>query len=102
MDAALECRRRDDRSSGGADSAARARAFADWLTSDEYLSGHPNVLAFDLFDLLADPDTNMLRSEYQSDEYDAHPNEIADQAVGPLFVSFVDQAIKTYVATSME
>ena len=84
------------------EAAARARAFADWLTSGEYLSGHPNVFAFDLFDLLADPDTNMLRSKYLTDEYDAHPNEIADQAAGPLFVSFIDRAVETYVATSTE
>ena len=38
----------------------------------------------------------------QADEYDAHPNEIADQTVGPLFVSFVDRAVETYVATSTE
>ncbi len=44
-----------------------------------------------MFDLLADPATNMLRAEYQTDEYDAHPNELANQAVGPLFVSFIDR-----------
>jgi hypothetical protein len=80
--------------------AARARAFADWLTSDEYLSGHPNVFTFDLFDLLADPTTNTLRPGYQTDEHDAHPNELANRAVGPLFVSFIDRAVETYVAMS--
>jgi hypothetical protein len=80
--------------------AARVRAFADWLASDEYLSGHSNVFTFDLFDLLADPATNMLRPEYQADKYDAHPNETANRAVGLLFVSFIDRAVETYVAMS--
>ncbi|MFQ6014424.1 MAG: hypothetical protein ACE5NP_03140 [Anaerolineae bacterium] len=78
--------------------AARARAFSDWLASDEYLSGHPNVFTFNLFDLLADPSTNMLRAEYQTDEWDAHPNELANRTIGPLFVNFIDQAIRTYTA----
>jgi hypothetical protein len=74
--------------------AARARAWATWLASDEYLSGHPNVFTFNLFDLLADPSDNMLRSEYRTD--DAHPNESANQTIGPLFADFVDQAVTTY------
>jgi len=81
-----------------AEAAARARRFADWLASDAYLGGHPNVFTFNLFDLLADPSTNMLRADYQADEYDAHPNEQANQTVGPLFVDFVDQSVKTYSA----
>jgi len=36
----------------------------------------------------ADPDTNMLPSDCQ--------------AAGPLFVSFIDRAVETYVATSTE
>jgi hypothetical protein len=52
------------------ETAARARAFADWLTSDDFLAGHPNLSTFDLFDLLAEddpavPDFNMLRAEYR-------------------------------------
>jgi hypothetical protein len=76
--------------------AARARAFANWLASDEYLSGHPNVFTFDFFDLLADPSTNMLRADYQTDEYDAHPNELANQTIGPMFADFIAQSIRTY------
>ena len=30
--------------------ADNARAFANWLKSATYLSGHPNVVCFDLFD----------------------------------------------------
>ena len=81
-----------------AETAARARAFADWLGSDEYLSGHPNVFTFDFFDLLADPSANMLRVDYQADEDDAHPNELANRTIGPLFADFIDEAIRTYTA----
>lgn len=76
--------------------AARARAFTNWLASDEYLSGHANVFTFNFFDLLADPGNNMLRVEYRVDEYDAHPNELANRTIGPLFVDFVDRAIRAY------
>lgn len=81
--------------------AARARALANWLRSDEFLRGHPNLFVFDFFDLLADPETNMLRDEYQRDpdSTDSHPNELANQTIGPLFVDFVDRAIATYRAT---
>jgi len=78
------------------EAAARARAFADWLASDEYLRGHPNVFAFDLFDLLADPSTNTLRADYQADEDDAHPNELANQTIGPLFADSIHQAVRAY------
>lgn len=75
--------------------AVRARAFADWLQSDEYLAGHPNLFTFDFFGHLAGAD-NFLRPEYRMDDYDAHPNEQANRAIGPLFVEFLDQAIKSY------
>ncbi len=39
---------------------------------------------------------NMLRAEYQSDEFDAHPNELANQTAGPLFADFIDQSIRAY------
>jgi hypothetical protein len=76
--------------------AARARAFTDWLASDEFLAGHPNVFTFNFFDLLADPGENVLRPEYRGDEWDAHPNGLANQGIGPLFVDFIDQAIQSY------
>jgi hypothetical protein len=81
------------------EAAARARAFTDWLASAEYLSGHPNVFTFNFFDLLADPSDNMLRAEYRVDEWDAHPNELANQTIGPLFADFIDQAVGTYTAS---
>jgi MYXO-CTERM domain-containing protein len=77
------------------DEAQRARALADWLKSDEYLAGHPNVVTFDFFGLLAGSD-NFLRSEYRYDNYDGHPNERANREIGPLFVDFIDQAIRSH------
>jgi hypothetical protein len=83
-----------------AEAAARARAFADWLASDAFLTGHSNVFTFDLFDQLADPDPassshNMLRAEYREGT-DSHPNRMANETIGPLFAEFVIQAIEHY------
>jgi len=85
-----------------AGAAARARAFAEWLQSDEYLSGHPNVFAFDFFGHLAEedptaPDYNMLRVAYRDGE-DSHPNQLANETVGPLFADFVMEAAEEYKA----
>lgn len=77
------------------ENAARARRWAQYLTSDEYLAGHPNVFVFDFFSALADED-GYLRAEYRGDEWDSHPNTLANQTVGPLFVQFVDEAIRSY------
>lgn len=83
-----------------AETAARARAFANWLKSDEFLVGHPNVFTFDFFDLLAegDPlasDCNMLRAAYRDGE-DSHPNQSANETIGPFFADFVIEAVQTY------
>jgi hypothetical protein len=80
--------------------ANRARSFADWLKSDEYLAGHPNVATYDLFGQLAEdqagvPDYNMLKGEYRQGT-DSHPNEIANQVIAPDFVEFITQAIESY------
>jgi hypothetical protein len=80
------------------DEAARARAVAGWLKSDEYLKGHPNLFVFDFFVLLADPDTNMLSARYQlgPDKPDSHPNRLANETIGPLFVKFIDEVVQMY------
>jgi hypothetical protein len=82
------------------EAAARARAFADWLTSPEYLDGHPNVYAFDFFDQLAEDDPaaqdyNMLRASYRDGE-DSHPNQAANETVGPIFAKAVIAAARDY------
>ncbi len=83
------------------EAAARARAFADWLTSDAYLAGHLNVFAFDFFDALAEddpasPEVNMLRAEYRPEGEDSHPNEVANASVGPMFAGVVMDVARTY------
>lgn len=75
-----------------ADETRRAREFADWLGSDAYLGGHANLVTFDFFDLLAGED-NTLQPAYRADEWDAHPNDLANQEIGPVFVDFLDEAI---------
>ncbi|MCD6352058.1 MAG: hypothetical protein J7M26_08055 [Armatimonadetes bacterium] len=82
--------------------ARRARDFANWLKSSTYLSGHPNVVCFDLFDMLAHPDdgsvdANMLRREYERDPWgDSHPNTQANQVVGAALAQFLCQAAENY------
>lgn len=83
--------------------AANARAFADWLSSATYLNGHPNVRCFNLFDYLAkandgSPTANMLRYEYEGShsDSDSHPNNLADQTVGPIFADFLCSAAAGY------
>lgn len=81
--------------------AARARAFANWLKSAEYLNGHPNIFTFDFFNLLAESnpsarDYNMLRAAYRADPNDSHPNERANREIGPQFADFIARAIQTY------
>jgi hypothetical protein len=81
------------------ENAARARQWAAYLISDEYLSGHPNVFVFDIFSLLADED-GFLRAEYRSDEWDSHPNEVANQAAAPVLADLIHTAITTYAPTA--
>jgi hypothetical protein len=80
--------------------ASRARAFAEWLKSEEFLNGHANIATFDFFDLLAvsdpsSPETSMLRPEYRNGA-DSHPNQIANEKFGPLFVDFVIRTIEQH------
>lgn len=88
----------------GAPAAVRARAFADWLKSDDYLGGRQNVFTFDLFDQLAEnnpaaPDHNMLRAAYREGD-DSHPNRRANELIGPSFADFIVQAVQQYRAIS--
>lgn len=83
--------------------AINARAFADWLCSDQYLSGHPNVRCFNLFDQLAQSNdgsavANMLRYVYEGSHTnsDSHPNTFANQTVGPVFANFLCDAAAGY------
>ncbi|MDO9543156.1 MAG: hypothetical protein Q7J98_12670 [Kiritimatiellia bacterium] len=74
-----------------------ARAFADWLKSATYLSGHTNIVCFDLFGYLAGSD-NFLKYEYEFShtDSDSHPNALADQSVGPVFARFLIDSAAAY------
>jgi hypothetical protein len=79
------------------ENANRARLFANWLSSAEYLDGHPNIVCFDLFDVLANdggPQANTLRFEYCTPDGDSHPNADANDVVAPLLAQFfIDSAL---------
>ncbi len=86
--------------------ADNARAFANWLGSDDYLAGHPNVVCFDLFDMLSHADDglvrrNMLRWEYEGahNDSDSHPNQAANEAVGPALAQFLIDAAEAYASS---
>ncbi len=82
------------------DRALKARKLANFLKSDEFLKGAPNVSTFDWFNLLAvsdpkSPDYSMLKPEYSPEGSDSHPNFIANLNTSPAFVEFVvSKAIK--------
>lgn len=84
--------------------ARRAREFANWLTSGEFIAELSNVAVFDFFDYLAAPDdsskqANMLRAEYRSLlGFDSHPNSTANKAVAPLFVDFIVSSVEKWCA----
>jgi hypothetical protein len=73
--------------------AARARRFAEWLTGS-YDDGENNLIAYDLFNVLAGADSragdfNCLRNEYQSDPHDSHPNARANEVVATHFTEWL-------------
>jgi hypothetical protein len=83
--------------------AVRARAFANWLTSDEFLQGRQNIAVFDLFDRLAESnpqaaDANMLRQDFRQGS-DSHPTQAANEIVGPQFAAFIIDAAEHFQQT---
>ncbi len=84
--------------------ARRARKFALWLASEDFIQGLPNIKVFDFFDCLAGYEdsgksANMLRKEYRGIfGLDSHPNKKANRAVAPLFVNFIWDSIKEFSA----
>ena len=81
--------------------AANARQFANWMKSQEYLGGRANVVCFDLFNCLAGSD-NMLKYEYEGSHggTDSHPNDLANQTVGPVFADYLINAALNFNATN--
>ena len=83
--------------------AANARLFASWLASTTFLSGHPNVRCYNLFDALAESDdgttrANMLRYAYEKSHTtaDSLPNTLGNQNVGASLALFLCQAASGY------
>lgn len=84
--------------------AARARQMADWLLSEDFRRGLPNLYVFDLYGRLAEndpasPDFNTLRADYRNGT-DNHPNQKANQAVAPLLADFIVQSVRDYHSSS--
>ena len=82
--------------------AARARHFAEWLQSEEYLAGQTNIFVIDFFDMLAEddptaPDYNMLRAEFRDGD-DSHPNRLANETIAPLFAEALRSHIEQFRA----
>ncbi len=87
--------------------ADRARNFANWMKSDTFLAGHPNLRVFDFFDVLANPDDgspqrNMLRQDFLRNypTIDGHPNALANQTAAPLLVQVLMEAASVPTAGS--
>ncbi len=80
--------------------AARARRFADWMHSDAFTGGRSNIAVYDFFDALAAPSSdgaaaNTLHPRWcLPDTSDSHPNDAANQAIAPVWVEFVVQAVR--------
>jgi hypothetical protein len=81
--------------------AANARILSNWLASEDFKGGHPNIFVFDFFDSLAEDapeavDFNMLRQEYR-DGTDSHPNQVANETIGPIFAKFIIEITQDYL-----
>jgi hypothetical protein len=87
--------------------AERARQFANWMQSQEYLENRDNLIVFDYFNTLATEPTskesNVLRPEFRKLVWlDSHPNKLAHQTVAPQWVGFIVKAINKFFATASE
>ncbi len=85
-----------------AENGARSRALADWLTSDAFRGGRPNLFVFDLFNQLAQsdpssPEYNMLRADYR-DSTDSHPNQRANETISPILADFIADSVESFRA----
>ena len=78
------------------DNAARARKFNQWVMAEfvkKYTeqTGKSNLRVFDLYSVLADPNTNCLREEYKTAPDDSHPNRAGSRAAAMAFLKFLDE-----------
>ena len=89
--------RNKDYSSAGTprENAARATEFTEWVKNEWLDDGadHENVVIFDIREFLVEKDSysdyyNFLKDEY-STGVDSHPNDFANNVIGPIFGDFL-------------
>jgi hypothetical protein len=80
--------------------AARATDFSNWLKGEFIEEGgpHPNIYVWDFRGIVTDPNTNFLKYDYERDHDnpDSHPNELANNEVGPMFAQFIVDTITDF------
>jgi len=87
-----------DKDSTSADigNAARATQFSEWTKNNWLNNGNPhnNIVVFDIREYLVEKDSdsdyfNFLKEEYVNVAGDSHPNDRANNFVGPIFGEFL-------------
>lgn len=82
--------------------AKRARKFANWMKSEDFLQDSTNIVTYDFFDALASKENSIRSPNTLLPEYrgflglDSHPNIKANRTIGPLFLNFVLEKIKSF------
>lgn len=67
----------------------RARNLSNWMTKENFAD---NISVFNLFDLLADQKTNLLKKQYQRlFPFNMHPNKKAGNSIAPDFINLVNE-----------
>ena len=90
------------------DTAARAREFANWV-KEEWLTEdgkeHKNIFVFDFWGNTAElnnnpvnGEVNCLRYDYEKShtDGDSHPNQLANETLGPIFAQFIVNCIQDF------
>lgn len=89
-----------------ASNAARARQFVDWVKNDwlqEDGKEHANIFIFDFYGYVAESNpspangqVDCLKYEYEKSHTDvnSHPNQLANETVGPVFAQFIVNVIE--------
>ena len=89
-----------------AETAQRARQFVDWVNTEwltEDGQTHDNIFLFDFWGQAAESDpnpqngqVNTLKYEYEKSHSgsDSHPNQLANETIGPIFAQFIVDTIE--------
>ena len=87
------------------DNAGRAKEFVDWVKNDWLNEGgtHANIHVFDFWGHAAEDDSNPVNGEVNTLKYgyeqshtnsDSHPNQTANETIGPKFAEFIVHTIQ--------